>query len=321
MGLTTTRYKPVPATGAGLEHQGSDHNHRISQGFLADTVMAIGSDLDRGMFPRVLDRGIVTPGAPSVAYPPGKEQKHVGLSSQEPFPSPPRSAPPGASQAPWPAGSAAPIERSGLANLCEAQLTECLAAYPGTRIWREREGMWLLVPSAVVDGSGRAATFLLALNWQLSQARGWGYWLDSVATVRWIGPRHTNFPDGSVCAFEPLDQTWRMGESMTALLDLYTVWAFRHLHLELFGRWPGPQSVRHPFERRTEFRANELCGCGSSSVYRDCCFTCDAQRDVLSDVVNFVSHHHGGVREPPRRLAQVALGTAEPPLITSVFSN
>ena len=194
----------------------------------------------------------------------------------------------------------------------------CRGAYPGTRIWHDQDGMWLLSESSIVQGLNRAATFLVAFSWSQMAARGWGFWRNGALAVRWIGPRHTNFPDGSMCAFEPTDRTWVFGSSIVTLLDLYTVWALRHLHLELFNRWPGPQAAFHPYERRMEFHANERCSCGSGRMYRRCCASRDAARRFIPDAVSFAVRFAGGRREPPARLAQVALNVALPPPICTV---
>jgi hypothetical protein len=298
------------------DDRGQSHKRMIYADISAEVVMAIGSDLDRGIFPRVLDGGVVAPGAPPVVTPPSEGKKYV-----RPQGSLPSTPAPGASPATWPTGATASLERASLARRYEDELSGVQLAYPGTRVWRDQDGMWLLVPSLIIDGLAQAATFLLALNSSLAQVRTWGFWRGSVASAEWIGPRHTNFTDGSICAFDPEDGTWVIGDSLIALLDLRTVWAFRHLHLDMFQRWPGAQSVRHPHERRTEFAPAEFCGCGSSSLYVSCCSPRDAERKYLSDAVNFICHTLGGVRQPPSTIAPVILGVAIPPPIATVFRS
>jgi hypothetical protein len=121
--------------------------------------------------------------------------------------------------------------------------------------------MWLQVESAVLDGLDRTATFLLAIPFDPgSFPRAWGFW-KLPDGPKWIGPRHTNFTDGSICAFVPDSGTWRPGDPLDLLLDLYSVWALRHLYLEQFDRWPGAQYSPHPFYSLVEFKADELCSC------------------------------------------------------------
>lgn len=133
--------------------------------------------------------------------------------------------------------------------------------------------MWLQVESAVLSGLDRTATFLVAAPYAVDQfPRAWGFW-NSGQGPRWIGRRHTNFTDGSVCAFVPESGTWRPGGRLDALLDLYSVWALKQLHLEEFGRWPGGQFSPHPFYSLIEFGEEELCSCENDPPrrYGECC--------------------------------------------------
>jgi hypothetical protein len=291
-----------------------------ARGLPPAAIFLLGSQLDQGIFPEVLDGGLlIAPSGSVVSYHPGAESNHVRTG---PFPAssgtPPPASTQGASNPARASSEAAPVERTGVRTLYENEIEAVQVAYPGTRIWRDEEGMWLLSESAVVAGLERAATFLTAVCWSESAVRAWGYWRDTIVSVRWIGPRHTNYPDGSVCAFDPLDGTWRFGDPIVALLDLYTVWAFRHLHLEILHRWPGAQSVFHPYERRIEFDPSEICGCGSGRTYGECCAPKDDARPIVPDAVSFMSHFMGGLRMPPARLAQVALNAAEPPPISTL---
>ena len=301
------------------------HGEHLHDGDYVQVVRMHGLYLDRDVFPEVLDGGLVAPG--SCAVPPylGAETENVGT---RPFPSTPRastsssgaaSAAPASEASAWAPSATTPLERASIRARYEDALDAVHAAYPGTRIWHDQDGMWLLSESSIVQGRDRAAIFLVAFSWAHAAAKGWGFWRDRIGSVRWIGPRHTNFPDGSICAFHPADGTWVFGDPIVALLDLYTVWALRHLHLELFNHWPGPQAVFHPYERRMELHASERCGCGSGRTYRDCCASQDAARKVVPDAVSFAIQFAGGRREPPSRLAQFALNLAQPPPICTVM--
>ena len=288
----------------------------------AHAVRMLGLHLDRGIFPVVLDGGVVAPSGATVPQYLGAETQNVGT---RPFPFTPgasssgtASAAPSSEATTRPPGAPASIERSSIRARYEDELDFVQAAYPGTRIWHDEDGMWLLSESSVVEGLDRAATFLVAFCWSKAAVRGWGFWRDSAMAVRWIGPRHTNFPDGSICAFDPAAETWVLGSSTVALLDLYTVWALRHLHLEWFGRWPGPQAAFHSYERRVEFHPNESCGCGSDRIYRDCCAPRDAARRVVPDFVSFALRFAGGLRVLPPGMAQIALNAVSPPSVASL---
>lgn len=117
--------------------------------------------------------------------------------------------------------------------------------------------------------------------------------------LSWIGPRHTNFPDGSICAFDPSDKVWSVGDSIIELIDFYTVWAMRHLHLEKYYRWPGAQMVTHAYERVIETHINELCGCGADKIYLECCYKNDIAIDQITLAIDFICKSSGVDRHPP----------------------
>lgn len=172
--------------------------------------------------------------------------------------------------------------------------------YPGVQLWEQEQGVWVLVESGLFPGLRQHAMFLVGVSYLRATVRSWAFWGDPLAAPSWIGPRHTNFPDGSICAFEPTDGTWLFGEPLVALLDLYTVWAVRHLHLRIFGRWPGPQAVHMPYERVLELNADEHCGCGESNRrYGECCRGKDLTRNRIKDAVEFFFWSGGVLRSPP----------------------
>jgi len=96
--------------------------------------------------------------------------------------------------------------------------------------------------------------------------------------------------DGSVCAYHPtLDNAWAPGGDLRTLLDLYSVWSLRHLHLSAFGRWTGrqyamPDALGHcdPYYRLVQFSAGELCSCGSNRRYGECCRARDLSLPLLA---------------------------------------
>src|SRR5690606_36316666 len=121
---------------------------------------------------------------------------------------------------------------------------------------------------------------------------------------------------------EPRDKTWRIGDDIISLLDLYTLWALRHLHLVEFGRWPGHQSVSHPYEMLDELQGNEYCGCDrSEKLYADCCKQTDLKRDRAADALDFlVRHTNGGVRQPPDSVVTFVQGRGERPRIMDLLT-
>ena len=287
------------------------------------TLHEIGAQLDRNCFPTIHNGGVVVPSsAPVVAPALGTETANatcrpIGSTtgSREGPTSWQRTA--GRSRTTHPA-SPATCQRFRAAY--EAQLTEVWAAYPETRVWFQNEGMWLLTNSAVLNGLGKKATFLIAIPFDpRSKVRSWGFW-STVVGVSWIGPRHTNWPDGDICAYTPEDGSWAVGGNLVMLLDLYTLWALRQLHFEEFGRWPGYHSAPHPYERLTELRDDEFCGCENSHLrYQDCCKAADLAEDRAEIALDFCRKYlGGGSREPPQSIVSFALRRSDPPS-TSFF--
>jgi hypothetical protein len=85
----------------------------------------------------------------------------------------------------------------------EGQVTRLAEAYPTCQTFADDEGMWLLARSSIISGLAGEAAFLVALPYRSGLGpRAWGFWTAGAETA-WIGPRHTNFRDGSICAFSP----------------------------------------------------------------------------------------------------------------------
>lgn len=271
----------------------------------------IGELLDSGVYPVVRNGGVVVPREPIVsAQILGQESKHVrpGKEGAKAGPRAPESERQGTSfaGASWsPSGPGTPRSAASLvvAELRKKFANELAAveeAYPGTRHWLDDEGMWLVVESSLLPGFSQKAIFVIAIQFTSGLVRGWGFWATEAVGYEWIGPRHTNFPDGSICAFEPTDGTWTVWSPLVCLLDLYTVWAVRQLHLRTFGRWPGYQSVRHPYERILELREDEHCGCERyTKLYGKCCWDADRALSQIREAVLFTLRMHGGLRRPP----------------------
>lgn len=265
----------------------------------------IGRQLDRGIFPEVKNGGFVSPGGgPVFPRSPGKEQvdesKRSRRSPAEPWAG--SRAGQGAPGGTWPPGETAPLVGADEGTPYEAELDAIRTAYPGAEVWRQEGGFWLYVESFILPGLGRKAVFLVGVATDKRAVRSWAFWGGCVPGYSWVGPRHTNFPDGSICAFEPRDRTWAFGDSLVQLLDLYSVWALRHVHDEVFGRWPGPQAVAQPYERLLELRNDELCGCGSTVHYAECCKPADLKRNRVADAVRFYIFSQRALRRPPTAL-------------------
>jgi hypothetical protein len=124
-------------------------------------------------------------------------------------------------------------------------------------------------------------------------------------------------PDGSICAFDPDDGTWAIGGSIVSLLDLYTLWALRHFHLQVFGYWPGRQVASFVMERLLELKPFEHCGCGGDKPYEKCCQAADLKADRLSETIKFSDL--GGFRRCPPQAILKFLTEGYAPDITDVL--
>ena len=284
-------------------------------------LQQIGSDLDSEVYPSVRDGGLVVPSGRAIDLPMGTEHLHGKRNEARTEPQQwewpagwqGTSGPQGSTGRPGSTGGPPGTAASFVRGVRTVDDSERLSrAYPGTRTWSDPDGCWLLSPASLFDGLGRAAAFVVAVP-NGAGPKAWGFWRTSSLTVGWIGPRHTNFPDGSICAFAPEDQAWTNADPIEALIDLYSVWAVRQLHLEMFGRWPGRQQFFHRFERWAECLPNEICDCGSGARYGGCCTSRDLGLNMVREAVRFTNLVKQPIRLPPLEIALVAVGASAPP--------
>lgn len=292
----------------------------------------IGQQLDLAIFPVVHNGGLVSPGQASVAsIVPGKELHHEwkyqkssrsSTGSRQRPQAWTREARAGSAARPRASCTAAPLTFIDGQPGIDCAVQQLMEAYPATRVWRQEEGLWLFVPSTLLPDLGRSAGFVIAIALNSRHVRGWGFWLGGNVAVSWIGPRHTNYPDGSICAFDSEDGTWTFGDSLVTLMDIYSVWAVRQLYLEQFGHWPGLQSSSHPYERLNEFADSEHCSCGTHGArYGHCCKVSDRKHRLLASAVNFTMRTNLEIRTPPSSVAALALEQSSPPPLIATLTG
>lgn len=280
----------------------------------------IGDAMDRGDYPRIGANGSVAPGpdrSPSKNLP-GEKGNHVARQGE-----PAGSGGSEAGQGQGPARPGSPgtegaqaqlLRQPGLTRSVRNDLEEAFAEHHLVGLRVASPVVWLLLEVHPLPPLPDQA--LLLVCYPLSQndePRSWAWWHTGV----WIGPRHTNFPDGSICSHAKTDGVWSPGDPLLPLLDLYAVWVLRHLHLRHLGRWPGHQDVKVAYERVHELRPDELCGCGSEMRYSECHQSEDEARKPHELYFEFVRAF--GVtsyaRRPPaeayRELRIVALGEGD----------
>jgi hypothetical protein len=169
-----------------------------------------------------------------------------------------------------------------------ARVTELRAHYSAVKVWDgDLNGTWLEAFSTPLGEEGPQARFLIAVpknpNFHI---RTWGFWMvnDGVA---WIGPRHTNFPDGSICAFPP---TEGYGNTIVSYVDLLSEWALRNIYLLTHGIWPGPQEGRWRYYRLSTTLPGECCPrCRSLTPYETCCRPKDVAEARPTDRAEFLA--------------------------------
>lgn len=276
-----------------------------------EALALLGAHLNNGLDLRVLNGGVVVPSAPAV-FP-----SHLGVEKDDGFreatrgsPTGPRPRAPrwqGAPGGSWTPRPGSPIVSVSVQKQYEAELGALGQSYPGAQFWHVDDGVWIRLKSQLLDGLPRHAFFLISVSYTTATVRSWAFWSHELAKPFWIGPRHTNFYDGSICAFEITDKTWCFGQPIVSLLDLYTVWALRHLHLEMFGTWPGAQVSHYGIERIVEQRDDEWCGCGAGKLrYKNCCKGTDILHTEVADAVQFALFP----RTPPRSILDLLEGDA-----------
>lgn len=262
----------------------------------------IGMQLDAGTYPHVFNDGVLALKRSIVDVETlGAENKNEQFGTSRPAAGSRQgnAGRQGTAGRSWSSGEAEPSGGRHLRENYLGQLGAVYAAYPRTVHWTCNEGMWLAVESSVLAGLDRSATFLIAVPFQsLRPVQAWAFWTTTISQ-KWIGPRHTNAIDGSVCAYNPAEGTWKMGGELVELIDQYNMWAFRHLHLEVLDWWPGKQTAEFAYERLTELNDNEWCGCGPDAKrYRTCCKPFDMAADRFPAAMEFV---RGFLRFKPRQ--------------------
>jgi hypothetical protein len=284
-----------------------------------ESLQKIGKQLDSNVYPVVHNGGIVMPCDTTAPKPKGEEKSNERQRSKR------------SETKPWEGttgrqgttSETSSLISTELQTLYESELSEVYKAYPKTQAWIQPNGILLLTESALLYNINQPALFLVAIPYAVNLVvNGWGFWGTTNVGIEWIGPRHTNFPDGSICAFEPTDGTWYLGDSLIQLLDLYSVWALRHLHLKITGRWPGYQAIQFPYERILELRSDEYCGCRhSDKLYGECCQKSDIYRNTITDAVNFSLNCYSGYRKPPLIVTDFVLRRTAPPNITDLVKR
>jgi hypothetical protein len=278
----------------------------------------IGGLLDVGGQPYVHENGLVMPGPDRCILRPGTDKESRYASEPEPWAQGPApreregtaigrtsshtAAAGSASRAASAGAEALILGPSGLTAELRRDLGEAIAAYPAGRVLIVPPVVWLLTPVRPILGLPDQAWLLTRIGMDsAASTASWAWWDVGL----WIGPRHTNVPDGSICAFERSDGTWRPEMGLTLWLDLHATWIVRHLHLRYVGRWPGSQVLHTAAERLRDHRPGEFCGCRSGRLYAACCSAADLAMSPYARAYEFWKHFREGIKRPNATAAAV----------------
>ena len=304
-----------------------DGQAETPEGSALAVLRRIGLSLGSEKYPRVLRGGTLVLGEPDpYISTPGEEYKNEGRSHQ------------GGSSARSRAGStkrqgtargstaqgsgethssASVFSQQRLRDACGVEVEGVGRAYPQAREWLTPDAAWLAIPVEPVRNVGAAALLVTAYPFSTAlPVQSWAWWKTGI----WIGPRHTNYPNGSICAFEVKDGTWRRSHPLEVLIDLQVLWIARHAHLLCFGSWPGRQVLHTPYERLAEHQPVETCGgCRSGLPYNVCCFRSDKMIPLVSRTVEFYGRYRTFNRRPPKPLIDfVSCHRDGPPTLAEV---
>jgi hypothetical protein len=197
-------------------------------------------------------------------------RQRQGAAAPAPSPAP---APPTASGAD--PESSSTNGRESLIEDYKAHLAEVRLYFDITTIDTD-DGLWLIAPMWPIGKSGPRFNVALFLpNNRFVTPTAFGF-RSSGQLARQISKKHTNSPEGSICAWSDGDIKWEPGDSPFLLLRLYAEWLLCQLYYRSEGCWPGRQSGLNEVYRWNEFKPNEWCDCGSKKRYGECHQSSDA---------------------------------------------
>lgn len=199
-------------------------------------------------------------------------------------------------------------------------LIPLLGSYPGCGVSPDEDGAWLRVPMRPLGKDGPLALLVIALPVQRAiHPRCWAFWVEPIG-VRWIGPRHTNYPYGDACAFPQFAGYWERRDGLRSYVDIHAEWLIRQLHHEVFDRWVGRQMAPFALYALNQFGSLEQCHCKSGRRYGECCQSKDfaewrtAPERQARLALNFTQWGWFNSQRPPREITQFVLGAKAPGL-------
>lgn len=269
-------------------------------------LQRIGEEFDQHHTLRVLRGGVIQPsiGRPS-SHPLGEVSEDEGsrkpAGSERPATGQGQGSAKGNPAGTRPGPSAGQVLRErGVEPKLVADIegaTDAQQGYPQLRARLAGLVIWLEGEMEPVPGLGHAARVRISYPSDTTiPVRAWAWWKKG----KWIGPRHTNYGDGSICAYEVLDRSWTRAMPLVGYIDQVAGWITRHIHLLEFGRWPGHQVLHTARERLIQHQPGEICGaCKSGRRYEDCHKPADMQLGRMAIDQEYRRHFGKAVQRPP----------------------
>lgn len=204
--------------------------------------------------------------------------------------------------------------------LIDDNVTLLLGSYPGSRVTNDANGAWLGVPINPLGTTGPRALLVIAIPKSRGiHPRCWAFWVESIG-LRWVGPRHTNYPYGDACAFPQFKGHWARSDGIRLYVDIHAEWLIRQLHHLVFRRWVGRQMAPFALYALNQFTSVEQCHCANGRPYGGCCqvkdfgeYRADPTRQ-LRLAFDFTQCRWFNGQSPPPEILKFAMGGTAPDL-------
>src|SRR3989344_5218638 len=145
------RWRLQGSESAGLKRMTDERPRRSMHTEAEQMLQEIGRQLDKDIFPRVKNGGIVMPSELAVPSTLGEEKYDE---DQRRCTTRPRKGSPGRERSAgrsWPPRQTAPLVRANLQTYYEDELDAIHRAYPGTKVWQQEGTLWLLIESTLLS--------------------------------------------------------------------------------------------------------------------------------------------------------------------------
>jgi hypothetical protein len=199
-----------------------------------------------------------------------------------------------------------------------------LAQHYEVLAFEDKNGLWVVAKSWPLGRHGPQVHFLIAfpINRQIAP-RAWAF--EQIGPrARLASPKHTNFPDASICAYVDEDAAWPNADGLVGLVDIFSIWMIKKWHRELIGWWPGKQYGACALYRRLEFDGREQCGCLSGLRYSECHFEADllvSEQAARAQFKHMFKSNYEDRSPPAEVIVAATTRWSKMPVMASVFAH